>query len=419
MSMFFKPHGIVITIFTLLHSLTATTKLSVVSQTASIAASNITGRSLDHTDFSSSSSPITAATNLTLADKMYNRRRSKYYSDSSREYNMPDNGYNWQQQQATSNTWLNHNWQQQPQAYNLWPEYNYQNYHQVTSLPDLTTIVYPRLTTPQPLRHSYSALKPQVTKLYAKPYSHPVHYPDFEDESEEQLPFSPWYSGYGLYKWPSSIPSMQLTPVTYHSSLGHNLGDDRISSIEHYHAAIGHHVPIIYHHHREESSHLSKLNMKHIGIAALVKLGLVKLKIFAVLKLLFLILLKFKLLLLIMFVKFLLFLKAIKYLKALLIPLLLLLGLLLLPLLLLPLLIPMFAVRYLLPLLLLLPLPGTSRMHQHKADSRLMAYLKSQQSDPIMEIMVQLMEAETCVERIACQLATSKKSRLLYPIIRW
>lgn len=410
--MFSRLHGILITILTLVHLLSATTKLSVVPQTT--AASNITGRSLDHTDLNSSPISIETDTNLTLADKMYNRRRSKYYSDSSREYNVPDYNYNWQQQQAGSNTWPNYNWQQQPQAYNPWPEYNYHDYHQVTSLPDLTTIVYPRLTTPQSLRHSYNALRPPVTKLYAKPY--PAHYPDFEDESEEQLPLSPWYSGYGLFRWPSSIPSVQLAPVSYHSPPGHNLGDDRISSIEHYHAAIGHQIPIIYHHHKEESSHMSKLNVKHLGIAALVKLGLVKFKIFAILKLLFFILLKFKLLLLIIFLKFLLFLKAIKYLKVLLLPFLLLLGLLLLPLLLLPL----MAARHLLPLLLLLPLPGTSSTtRQHKADHRLMEYLKSRQSDPVMEIMAQLMEAETCVERISCQLATRKESRLLYPIIRW
>lgn len=407
----FRTHRIVFTIFALLPSLSATTKLSVVSQTDSAAASNITQRSLDEDDDNSSLLPVA---NQTLTDKMYNRRRSKYYSDSSREYNVPDYGYSWQKPQQQT---VSYNWQQQPQAYNPWPEYNYHDYHQVTSLPDLTTIVYPRVTTPQPLRLNYNALRPQVTKLYAKPYPPSLHYPDFEDEHEDQLPFSPWYSGYGLYKWPSSIPSVQLAPVAYHSQ-GHNLGDDR-SSIEHYHAAIGHNAPIIFHHHREESSQLSKLSLKHIGIIALVKLGLTKLKIFAILKLLFFILLKFKLLLLIMFVKFLLFLKAIKHLKALLIPLLLLLGLLLLPLLLLPLLLPLFAARYLLPLLMLLPLSGTNRKRQHKANSRLMEYFQVEPDDPVMEIMTQLIKAETCVERIACHLATRKESRLLYPIMKW
>lgn len=399
-----KAYGTVIAILALLHSLSASsTKLSVVSQSNS---ANTTRRSFP---FAAQANASSSSTNQSLSHRMYPRRRSKFFSsDTSRETHIADYGYNWHQQQ------------QQP--YSLWPDYTYHDY-QVTALPDLTTIVYPRLTTPQPLlrHHQYdTALRPKVTKLYVKPYRRTVNFLDLDNEPEEQLPLSPWYSGGGLYRWPSAIPSLPASvhlPTNAYSQPSSIHSDERIS-IEHYPSAIGHHAPVIYHHHHEDD-HSSKMDLKHIGIIALVKIGLTKLKIFGILKLLFIILLKFKLLLVILFVKFVLFLKAIKKLKALLIPFLLLLGLLLLPLLLLPLLLPLFLLRYLLPLLLLLPIPQPARIRGTKTDNRFLEYLKSQRSDPIMDIMAQLMEAETCVERIACQLATRKESRLLYPIIKW
>lgn len=395
-----KAHGTVIALLAIFHSISASsTKLSVVSQSSS---ANTTRRLyVAKTNISSSS-------NHSLAHRMYPRRRSKFFSaDTNRDTHIPDYGYNWHQQQ------------QQP--YSLWPDYTYHDY-QVTSLPDLTTIVYPRLTTAQPplLRHHQydTALRPKVTKLYVKPYRRTVNFLDLDDEPEQQLPLRAWYSGGGLYRWPSAISSLpaSVRMPTYSQPAIHS--DERISSIEHYPGAIGHQAPVIYHHHHD-GGHSSEVDLKHIGIIALVKIGLAKLKIFGILKLLFVILLKFKLLLLILFVKFVLFLKAIKKLKALLIPLLALLGLLLIPLILLALMLPLFLLRYLLPLLLLLPIPGPARIRGTKTENRLLEYLKTQRSDPIMDIMVQLMEAETCVERISCQLATRKESRLLYPIIKW
>lgn len=396
MPTFVKAHGIVIAVLALLHSVSASTKLSIVSQSSS-ASSNPTRRSFTFATKPNTSSSIT---NQSLAHKMYPRRRSKFFSATSQETHIPDYGYNWHQQQP----------------YNVWPDYNYHDY-QVTSLPDLTTIVYPRLTTPQPLR-------PKVTKLYVKPYRRTINFLDL-DESEEHLPLSAWYSGGGgLYRWPSAIPSLPSVHLPAAYSRPSNIhSDERISSIEHFHGAVGHHVPIVYHHHHDDDGHSSKLDLKHIGIVALVKIGLAKLKLFGILKLLFIILLKFKLLLLILFVKFVLFLKAIKKLKALLIPFFLLLGLLLLPLLLLPLLllVPVLLslLRFLLPLLLLLPIPTPVRIRGNKPDNRLLEYLKTQRADPIMDVMAQLLEAETCVERIACQLATRKDARLLYPIVKW
>lgn len=170
---------------------------------------------------------------------------------------------------------------------------------------------------------------------------------------------------------------------------------------------------VVHHQHHEP-----KLDLRKIGIIALVKIGLAKLKAFGALKLLFLMLLKFKLFLLTIFIKFVFFLKALKLLKSLLIPFLL---LSLLPLLALPL----MALPALVPLLMMLPiftvnvvppagggrirLPNALKMSaQHELATSKVAVAVDQVSD-----------SQYCIERIACQVATKRDAKLLFPVVSW
>ncbi len=452
-----NTYGSIISVFVLFHSLTAYTRLSVVSPPAtptndsntsmnSSSYHNMTGHKLrphrstklaldvgqtfhgrDRSHHRRGLFPNSTSVNTTVG-KMYARRRSKYMADS-------DNSASLQNFYSSEN------------------DYNYHDY-QSTAIPDLTTIAYPLLTTLRQRHFEGHRHRKPITKLYVKPVRRTVGFLGVEEDPEEEayegdiekeiVPLASIYSG--MYRM-STMPTIHISQLAYpgkagtfaassagFSASGYGFSNER--STEHLYAPHAYHLPVSH------EGHSGKLDLKKIGIIALVKIGLAKLTLFGVLKLLFFILLKFKLFLLLFFIKFLLFLKALKHLKALLLPFFLLLALLFLPLLLLPLLLPLLLLRYLLPLLLLLPTPlgrpannmanmgnsmgnnmgnnmGNGAAGNQAGGNRIGHDFKIPNADPIMEVMMQLLDSEQCVERIACQLATKRESKLLFPIINW
>ncbi|XP_050441992.1 uncharacterized protein LOC126846534 [Adelges cooleyi] len=176
-----------------------------------------------------------------------------------------------------------------------------------------------------------------------------------------------------------------------------------------------HPVPIIAEY-RRPHHHKSMIDWHKIGILALLKIGLVKLKIFAFLKTVFMLLLKLKLFLIALFFKFLLLLKLMKFLKLLLVPLLLLaLSPLLLPLLLPLILMPLYRLFTLLtePVLVPSSANGTaSSITRSQLDPLRMV-------DPGMIEFRNVLQSEKCVQRIACRMATTEQSGIASSWINW
>ncbi|XP_049854177.1 uncharacterized protein LOC126335208 isoform X1 [Schistocerca gregaria] len=184
----------------------------------------------------------------------------------------------------------------------------------------------------------------------------------------------------------------------------------------------GYHGPPVYVPHRHH--HHGDKYLK-FGILALLKLILAKLKAFGLFKLLLLFIIK-PILLFKLALKFLFITKAF---NALTLPLLLLpLLLLLLPLLLLPLLLPLaplLLLPLLLPLLLLfLPVPvltpgaGAGGAGRRRRRRRAAAVAPGSASPNLLMLTRQVLEADQCLERIACQLA-ARRSSLYNRFVIW
>lgn len=190
-----------------------------------------------------------------------------------------------------------------------------------------------------------------------------------------------------------------------------------------------------------------KMDWHKIGILALIKLGLVKLKVFGFLKLLFLLVFKLKLFLIAMFFKFLLIMKLMKFLKLLTVPLILLALLPLLSLIASPMLVgglltipnrllefftePVFvptavtknsaADPTVLPSAASAAKTSSSTLYEldnlSLINRRRLDILKI--LDPSMKILRKVLELDKCVERIACRMAVVEKIGIMPVWISW
>lgn len=404
MPMFVNTHGTVITIFVLLHPVFAFTKLSFLSPNASI----LDTSSYQYINTSTPQTTMGDTSNRT-GNRVYSTRRSK---NTAVDPSYPVTGY--------------------VSSYSEPIPFTYPDFQKTIS-DDVSTIKYPYITTSESTsrRMLHRPHKPQeVTRLYLKPVRRaPGNFfssNDNYDNSIEQdfIPLTSLWST-GNQRWstfpnhhinqfanPSKSSNTFPSGFSGSSSSGFSFTAGAPTAIDTIHETTAHHhIPVITElHHKKHAK--SKLDLKNLGILALVKIGLAKLKIFGLLKVLFFILLKFKLFLILIFVKFLLFLKALKLIKALLLPFFL-LSLLPLLLLLLPLLL------YLALPLLGLPVPVMVPTRYQHGRIGLLDHISTQNTDILLEIMEQLMNSERCVERIACQLATKKQAKLFYPVLTW
>lgn len=180
-----------------------------------------------------------------------------------------------------------------------------------------------------------------------------------------------------------------------------------------------------------------KIDWQKLGILALFKIGLAKLKAFGFLKILFLLVFKLKLFLIALFFKFLLISKLMKLFKLLLIPLILLpiIGSLASPMLLGTLVsIPMRIINFLTEPVFA---PAASAATKNSLDptiqpitsvtkndalstSNSKRHLKTLNLfDPTLNIFRKVLESEKCVERIACRMAVVEKAGILPVWINW
>lgn len=186
--------------------------------------------------------------------------------------------------------------------------------------------------------------------------------------------------------------------------------------------------------HQQIQMIFDKIDWQKVGILALFKIGLAKLKAFGFLKILFLLVFKLKMFLIAMFFKFLLIAKLMKFFKLLMIPLILVTllpmlfsapmvvgGLLSIPgriidFLTGPVYVPAAATK-----LFTEPTTGTpvgktgSPAFSKPDDSRRMLEL----FDPALTIFRKVLDSEKCVERIACRMAVVEKSGILPVWINW
>lgn len=407
MPMFVNTHGTVITIFVLLHPVFAFTKLSFLSPNASI----LDTSSYQYINTSTPQTTMSDNSNNSnrTGSSVYSARRSK---NTAIEPSYPVTGY--------------------VSSYSEPIAFTYPDFRKTIS-DDVSTIKYPYITTSESTSHHilHRHHKPQqVTRLYLQPVRRtPGNFFSSEDSYDNSIekdfiPLTPLWSK-GNQRW-STSPNYQINQFANPSkssntfpsgfsglsSSGFSFTAGAPSAIDTIHETTAHHhIPVITELHHTKHAQ-SKLDLKKLGILALVKIGLAKLKIFGLLKVLFFILLKFKLILMLIFVKFLLFLKALKLIKALLLPFLL-LSLLPLLLLLLPLLL------YLALPLLGLPVPVMVPSRYQHGRIGILDHISTQNTDILLEIMDQLLNSERCVERIACQLATKKQAKLFYPVLSW
>lgn len=200
-----------------------------------------------------------------------------------------------------------------------------------------------------------------------------------------------------------------------------------------------------------------KIDWHKIGILALFKIGVAKLKAFGFLKVLFLLVFKLKLFLIAMFFKFLLVLKLMKFFKLLMIPLILLTLLPLMSSLLSPMLVggllsvPSRIIDYLtgpvyvpataatknsVTVISADPttspgdtaakagsLPSSSSSSPSKSDEINLSHRRRMDTidafDPTMNIFRKVLDSEKCVERIACRMAVVEKAGILPVWINW
>lgn len=183
-----------------------------------------------------------------------------------------------------------------------------------------------------------------------------------------------------------------------------------------------------------------KIDWHKIGILALFKIGLAKLKAFGFLKILFLLVFKLKLFLIALFFKFLLISKLMKLFKLLLIPLILLtilpiIGSLFSPMLVGGLIqIPMRILNFLTEPVLAPASAATKNSALDSAVSTSTSVSKNEVSstpntkrhfkrlnlfDPTLNIFRNVLESEKCVERIACRMAVVEKAGVFPVWINW
>lgn len=187
--------------------------------------------------------------------------------------------------------------------------------------------------------------------------------------------------------------------------------------------------PVRYHHHVPyyADAPSPKFDITHLGLLAIFKLILLKIKAFGLFKLLLLIILKFPIIVFTLGFKFLIILKLIKLVKLLtlpaLIPLIIIAILpliIFLPLLLAPLL-PLVLLPLLLPLLLMLPVPvltpATGKRRRRRSSSDVAAGRGVQ--DDVLHLVRRVLESEQCIERVACQLASNAQAKDYAPYIAW
>lgn len=195
--------------------------------------------------------------------------------------------------------------------------------------------------------------------------------------------------------------------------------------------------------------HDKKIDWQKIGILALIKIGLVKLKTFGFLKILFLMVFKLKLFLIAIFFKFLLLLKLMKFFKLLMIPMFLLplvpvLTSLASPMVLGPLVSLPFRLLSLLTEPTLAPvtaasafsrfslLPGanaggsgstsTNAAPATKIDENILNRRRLESIDmfdPSLAMFRNILDTEKCLERIACRMSTAEKAGVMPYWVNW
>ncbi|XKL66973.1 hypothetical protein PGB90_010393 [Kerria lacca] len=486
--MFVNIYDTVITVFVLLNSLHAYTKLSVISldnsvnTTKNFSNSSIVNNISDTAMYLRPYAKFMVDANLpgenNTINKAYTRGHARYMADTTNHLG-PYNRFVYTTEKILSSAENN-------------------NYHniQITTSKDTLISTYPFITTLRPFRQNFKPVKPQMAKYFVKQLrtipnelseeeynsdvlsdfipvtpllSNGIHRSTIPYQYNSHLSYPPKIStifatsssalggygtssgtgiatgiatGMGTGTGASTHPSFGYTKAefselptyndrkTFHLShedtfdesyghlFGHGHGQGHGFGHGHGHGQGHEHGHNHGHGHGHKHGHgdhkKSSLDLKKIGIIALVKIGLAKLKAFGILKLIFLMLFKFKLFLALIFVKWLLILKTIKLLKSLLIPLFLLSLLFLLPLLLLPLLL---LLPTLLPLALLIPIPTPGRDQYSRVPA--LFHQKPQRTDLAMSILSKFLDSQECIEKIACQLATKKESKLFYPIINW
>jgi len=200
--------------------------------------------------------------------------------------------------------------------------------------------------------------------------------------------------------------------------------------------------------HQQVQMIYDKIDWHKVGIMALVKIGLAKLKAFGFLKILFLIVFKLKMFLIAMFFKFLLITKLMKLLKLFMIPLILLTvvplllslfsgpmlvgGLLATPLRILdflfgPILAPVSSTATTKVLTEPTALPGTAvgkngaLSPSYKPDDSPVSdhHRRLDMLDPALTVFRKVLDSEKCVESIACRMAVVEKAGLLPLWINW
>ncbi|XP_065215089.1 uncharacterized protein LOC135841817 [Planococcus citri] len=473
MPMFANTNGVLIKVFALLHWSFAYSKLVVAPSLAAYSATTEPYRTTLPMDFNTTSVTVaaaidsddTAAAAAGSGEDEYPYRDSRYLHSTTNNHN---DMYRWHgitqpqqlqqhQHQQRLQQQLQQQQQQQQTAYN---DYAYSSDYAMTSPAAVESPsshgIYPYFTTTTTtqkpvLRHL--KFRPRITKLQVKqvrrgPTSFKDMFTDSDSFEEPDTDFVPLVTLYGsqISRW-STMPTHHVGQYTYgstqpgktypssfgststgasaatsfgHSGLSFSAGSG--SALEDLHeSASHHHVPIFSgHHHMHHTPHTPKFDMKKIGILALVKIGLAKLKAFGILKLIFLLLLKLKLFLLAMFIKFVLFLKLLKVLKSLLVPLIVLAALipLLLALLALPILLAGLAPA-LYSLITMLPIIPIFNIRPPKARVQLNKDQETDSSDTISTVFDQLLSSTQCVEKIACQLATKKEATLFFPFVNW
>lgn len=418
MPMFVSTNGVLITVIALLHRSFALTKLSVAPSLGT---------------YPPTTEPFFNATMTTKTNpgvtteqpvERYSYRDGRYLQNTNNAYRW--HGITQPQQHLHQQT--------------LQTDYAYSDYSS-TSPEEPSTLTYPFITTQRPIPRQVK-FRPRVTKLQVKSVRRGQNgmnmFADSESFEEPDSDFVPLVTLYGsqISRW-STMPTHHASPYTYGggtqpaegftgfggsstggaSSFGHTgltFTGGSSSTLEDLHqSASHHHVPIL-----TQIHHSPKFDMKKIGILALVKIGLAKLKAFGILKLIFILLFKLKLFLLAMFIKFVLFMKLLKVLKSLLIPLILLavfipllLALLALPILLAPLLYPLISMLPIIPAINIRP---KSRIHFLKDQEN-----ENETKDTLTSVMDQLLSSTQCIERIACEMATKKEAKFFFPFVNW
>ncbi|XP_060854212.1 uncharacterized protein LOC132932042 [Rhopalosiphum padi] len=200
--------------------------------------------------------------------------------------------------------------------------------------------------------------------------------------------------------------------------------------------------------HQQVQMIYDKIDWHKVGIMALVKIGLAKLKAFGFLKILFLLVFKLKMFLIAMFFKFLLIAKLMKLFKLIMIPLILMTVL--------PLILSLFSAPMLVGGLLTIParildfltgpifapaaataatkvlteptsLPGlaigkiggSTPSYNKPDDVTISNNRRLEMFDPALTVFRKVLDSEKCVERIACRMAVVEKAGILPVWINW